>query len=155
MNSDVEWNDGRQGVFARIYPALRRFKEESECFHRGVAALQASFTLIAIPENKNVSPCNRNAFPIGLGPETFALPVTMDPLPGPNLIGARQALLQQRLLWKTLVVERIQIRRENRGSTLMDVEQLFFKGMAPAYRLKWLSCMNTAGRLQLLPTRGD
>ena len=72
MNTDGEWNDARQGVFAPIYLDAYRLTGEPEYFQRGVAALRAAFTLMAIPENKEVSPRTWNALPTGLCPENFA-----------------------------------------------------------------------------------
>ncbi len=72
MNTDGEWNDARQAVFAPVYLDAYRLSGEAEYFRRGVAALRASFTLMAIPENKEVSPDTWNALPAGLCPENFA-----------------------------------------------------------------------------------
>ncbi len=72
MNTDGEWNDARQAVFAPVYLDAYRLTGESEYFERGVAALKAAFTLMAIPENREVSPRTWNALPTGLCPENFA-----------------------------------------------------------------------------------
>lgn len=72
MNTDGEWNDARQAVFAPIYLDAYKLTGEPEYFRRGIAALRASFTLMAVPENKEVSPDTWNAFPLGLCPENFA-----------------------------------------------------------------------------------
>lgn len=72
MNTDGEWNDSRQAVFAPLYLDLYRVVGEPEYFQRGVAALRASFALMAVPENKEVSPHTWGAYPVGLSPENFA-----------------------------------------------------------------------------------
>ncbi len=72
MNTDGEWNDSRQAVFAPLYLEAYRVTGEAEYFQRGVAALRASFALMAVPENKEVSPHTWGAYPVGLSPENFA-----------------------------------------------------------------------------------
>ncbi len=72
MNTDGEWNDARQAVFAPIYLDAYRVTGLPEYFERGVAALRAAFALMAVPENKEVSPDTWNALPLGLSPENFA-----------------------------------------------------------------------------------
>ena len=56
MNTDGEWSDARQGLFAlSLFDAYRTFGV-AEYFDRGVAALRAAFALQAIPENRLVCP---------------------------------------------------------------------------------------------------
>ena len=72
MNTDGEWNDARQAVFAPLYLEYYRVTGDREYFERGVAALRASFALMAIPENRKVSPHTYDAYPTGIMPENFA-----------------------------------------------------------------------------------
>ncbi len=72
MNTDGEWNDSRQAVFAPLYLEAYRITGEPEYFQRGVAALRAAFALMAVPENKKISPHTWGAYPVGLSPENFA-----------------------------------------------------------------------------------
>jgi len=72
MNTDGEWNDSRQAVFAWTYLDAYRITGIREYFERGIAALRASFVLLAIPENREVSPYTYDAYPQGLSPENFA-----------------------------------------------------------------------------------
>ncbi len=56
MNTDGEWSDARQSLCALVlFEAYQAFAEP-EYFHRGVAALRASFALQAIPENRALCP---------------------------------------------------------------------------------------------------
>jgi hypothetical protein len=72
MNTDAEWNDARQAVFAPLYFELFEVTGEKEYRERGLAALKASFVLGAVPENEKVSPFTFDAYPPGLMPENFA-----------------------------------------------------------------------------------
>lgn len=72
MNTDGEWNDARQAVFAPLYLQAYRLTGKKEYFERGIAALRASFVLMSIPQNKKVAPDTWNAYPKGLMPENFA-----------------------------------------------------------------------------------
>ncbi len=72
MNTDGEWNDARQAVFAPLYLRAYQLTGKKEYFERGIAALRASFVLMSIPENKQVAPDTWNAYPVGLMPENFA-----------------------------------------------------------------------------------
>lgn len=72
MNTDGEWNDARQAVFAPLYMQAYQLTGKKEYFERGIAALRASFVLMSIPENKKVSSYTWNAYPLGLMPENFA-----------------------------------------------------------------------------------
>lgn len=72
MNTDGEWNDARQAVFAPLYLQAYRLTGKKEYFERGIAALRASFVLMSVPQNKKVAPDTWNAYPRGLMPENFA-----------------------------------------------------------------------------------
>jgi hypothetical protein len=52
MNSDAEWNDARQSMFAATLMHYYNHTSEDEYFERGIAALRASFALMFIPEHK-------------------------------------------------------------------------------------------------------
>jgi len=56
MNTDGEWSDARQALFALVLFAAARTFGMPEYFHRGVAALRAAFALQAIPENREICP---------------------------------------------------------------------------------------------------
>lgn len=51
MNTDGEWNDGRQSRFVSTYADYYRQTKNIEYLERGVAACRASFALMDIPEN--------------------------------------------------------------------------------------------------------
>ncbi len=72
MNTDGEWNDSRQAVFAPMYMRAYQTLGDPNLMHRGIAALRASFALFAIPENCEISPYTCNAYPPGLSPESLA-----------------------------------------------------------------------------------
>jgi hypothetical protein len=55
MNSDAEWNDARQSMFAIALMRYYNYTNEDEYFERGVAALRASFALMLIPEHKGTT----------------------------------------------------------------------------------------------------
>jgi hypothetical protein len=55
MNTDAEWNDARQSMFAPTLMHYYNLTGEDEYFERGIAALRASFALMFIPENKEIS----------------------------------------------------------------------------------------------------
>ncbi|MHA1315030.1 MAG: hypothetical protein ACTSSI_16075 [Candidatus Helarchaeota archaeon] len=62
MNTDAEWNDARQAIFARLYfewlDLVDDDKSREEFFQRGIAALRAAFTLMLIPEHESI--CAKN-----------------------------------------------------------------------------------------------
>ena len=58
MNTDAEWNDARQSMFAETLMDYYILTGEREYFERGIAALRASFTLMLIHENHRVAPGN-------------------------------------------------------------------------------------------------
>ena len=51
MNTDAEWNDGRQARFVPTYADYYRLTREREYLERAVAACRASFALMDIREN--------------------------------------------------------------------------------------------------------
>jgi hypothetical protein len=58
QNTDAEWSDARQAQFAETYLDYFLATRNQEYLDRAVAACRASFALMAIPENKYVSPRN-------------------------------------------------------------------------------------------------
>ncbi|MFA6449062.1 MAG: hypothetical protein WCX65_06340 [bacterium] len=62
MNTDGEWNDARQSMFAESLMAYYELTGEREYFERGVAALRASFTTMLTPANKAVAPGNMGKY---------------------------------------------------------------------------------------------
>ncbi len=56
QNSDAEWSDARQAQFAETYLNYYFATNNKEYLERAVAACRASFTLMVIDANKNVSP---------------------------------------------------------------------------------------------------
>jgi hypothetical protein len=55
MNSDAEWSDARQSMFATTLMHYYNHTSEDEYFERGIAALRASFALMFIPEHKGIT----------------------------------------------------------------------------------------------------
>ena len=72
MNTDGEWNDSRQAVFALGYMRAYQALGDRTLMERGIAALRASFALFAVPENCEISPYTCSAYPPGLSPESLA-----------------------------------------------------------------------------------
>jgi hypothetical protein len=58
QNTDAEWSDARQAQFAETYLNYFLITRDQEYLQRGIAACRASFALMAIPENKSISPQN-------------------------------------------------------------------------------------------------
>jgi len=58
MNTDAEWNDARQSIFAIMYLHYYRVTGKKEYFERGIAAIRSSFVLMLIEENKSVAAAN-------------------------------------------------------------------------------------------------
>jgi hypothetical protein len=58
QNTDAEWSDARQAQFAETYLNFFIATGNNEYLQRGVAACRASFALMAIAENKEISPHN-------------------------------------------------------------------------------------------------
>ncbi|HLK29888.1 MAG TPA: hypothetical protein VKT28_15015 [Puia sp.] len=64
QNSDAEWSDARQAQFAETYLNYYAVTSNKEYIERAVYACRASFALMVLPENKNVSPNNYLGTPI-------------------------------------------------------------------------------------------
>jgi len=58
QNTDAEWSDARQAQFSETYLNFFLATGKKEYLERSVAACRASFALMAIPENKSISPQN-------------------------------------------------------------------------------------------------
>jgi hypothetical protein len=58
QNTDAEWSDARQAQFAETYLNFYLVTGKEEYLQRSIAACRASFALMAIPENKLISPKN-------------------------------------------------------------------------------------------------
>ena len=58
QNTDGEWSDARQAQFADTYLQFYQATHEKEYLERAVAACRASFALMVLPENKDISPKN-------------------------------------------------------------------------------------------------
>lgn len=58
MNTDAEWNDARQAQFAVTLANFYDLTGNREYMERAISAAKASFTLMAIDENKNIAPLN-------------------------------------------------------------------------------------------------
>ena len=58
MNTDAEWNDARQAQCAETLANFYTLTGNMEYLQRAVAAARASFTLMAIEENRQVAPRN-------------------------------------------------------------------------------------------------
>ncbi|MBR2949272.1 MAG: hypothetical protein IKC46_05350 [Lachnospiraceae bacterium] len=56
MNTDAEWNDARQAQFAETFSNYYDVTGDKIYYQRGIAALRASFVLMVIDENADVSP---------------------------------------------------------------------------------------------------
>ncbi len=70
MNSDGEWNDARQSLFAPLYLEYYAETGEAQYFERGVSALRASFAMLYCPENESVRREYERVHPF-FGPESF------------------------------------------------------------------------------------
>ncbi|MBS7252216.1 MAG: hypothetical protein KIH08_16735, partial [Candidatus Freyarchaeota archaeon] len=58
QNTDGEWSDSRQALFAPTLLDYYKVTGEEEYRERGIYALRASFTLMVIPENEKVAAAN-------------------------------------------------------------------------------------------------
>jgi len=58
QNTDAEWSDARQAQFSETYLNFFLQTGSTEYLQRSIAACRASFALMAIPENKMISPQN-------------------------------------------------------------------------------------------------
>jgi hypothetical protein len=71
QNTDGEWNDARQAVFATTYLDYYELTGNKEYFERGVAAIRASFACMYIPENRNICPKTYSKQPTGYSDENY------------------------------------------------------------------------------------
>jgi hypothetical protein len=58
MNTDGEWNDSRQALFAPLLMDYYGITGDASYMERGIAALRASFTLMYVDENREVAAAN-------------------------------------------------------------------------------------------------
>jgi hypothetical protein len=71
MNTDAEWNDARQALFAPLLMEYYRTTGRPDHMERGISALRASFTTMFIDDNRAVAPGNmRIAVPEEMGSVT-------------------------------------------------------------------------------------
>jgi len=70
MNTDGEWNDSRQSLFAELFMDYYRATGDPRLFERGVTALKASFTMMYAPENPRAAAQWEQAHPF-FGPEDY------------------------------------------------------------------------------------
>ena len=70
MNADSEWNDARQSLFAPIYLELAEQTSDVELRERGIAAMNASFSMLYAPENPALARAYERRFPF-FGPESY------------------------------------------------------------------------------------
>ncbi len=70
MNTDAEWNDSRQSLFAELFMDYYRATGDPHLFERGVSALKASFTMMYAPENPLAKEQWEKAHPF-FGPEDY------------------------------------------------------------------------------------
>lgn len=88
MNSDGEWNDSRQSLFAPLFLEYYRDTGEATYFERGVSALRASFAMMYCPENAQVKVAYEHQHKF-FGPESYGF--MMENInhggPGPDAIG--------------------------------------------------------------------
>jgi len=71
MNTDAEWSDARQSLFAPLYLDLHRATGEQEYLERGIAALRASFVLACMPEHATLNLKGNSLHPPGIMPENY------------------------------------------------------------------------------------
>lgn len=62
MNTDAEWNDARQSMFAECLAGYYELTGNGEYMERAVAALRASFTTMLAPEHRRVAPGNMGMY---------------------------------------------------------------------------------------------
>jgi hypothetical protein len=70
MNSDGEWNDSRETLFAELFLDYYRETGDSAYFERGVAALKSGFVMMYCPENPTVKAMWEKVYP-WFGPEDY------------------------------------------------------------------------------------
>jgi hypothetical protein len=99
QNTDAEWHDARQAVFATTYLDYYELTGNPEYFERGVAAIRASFACMYIPENREICPKVYRREPTGYSDENYghggqdapAGPTTFDWGTGSGLAAAAYA----------------------------------------------------------------
>ncbi|HPI76270.1 MAG TPA: hypothetical protein PLK80_06005 [bacterium] len=62
MNTDAEWNDARQSMFAECLAGYYELTGNGEYMERAVAALRSSFTTMLAPEHRRVAPGNMGMY---------------------------------------------------------------------------------------------
>ncbi|MCJ7484549.1 MAG: hypothetical protein MUQ25_00080 [Candidatus Aminicenantes bacterium] len=70
MNSDGEWNDSRETLFAELFLDYSLETDEPAYFERGVAALKSGFIMMYCPENPAVKSMWEKVYP-WFGPEDY------------------------------------------------------------------------------------
>jgi hypothetical protein len=70
MNSDGEWNDSRETLFAELFLDYYRAIGDPDYFERGVAALKSGFIMMYCPENPAVKEMWERVYP-WFGPEDY------------------------------------------------------------------------------------
>lgn len=70
MNSDGEWNDSRETLFAELFLDYHKETGEPAYLERGVAALRAGFVMMYCPENPAVKAMWEKVYP-WFGPEDY------------------------------------------------------------------------------------
>lgn len=70
MNTDGEWNDSRETLFAELFLDYYRETGDSSCFERGIAALKSGFIMMYCPENPAVRRMWEKVYP-WFGPEDY------------------------------------------------------------------------------------
>lgn len=70
MNSDGEWNDSRETLFAELFLDYFRETGSSDYFERGVSALKSGFIMMYCPENAAVKEMWEKVYP-WFGPEDY------------------------------------------------------------------------------------
>jgi hypothetical protein len=70
MNSDGEWNDSRETLFAELFLEYYRETGDENYFERGVSALKSGFIMMYCPENPTVKKMWEKVYP-WFGPEDY------------------------------------------------------------------------------------
>ena len=70
MNTDGEWNDSRETLFAELFLEYYRETGDSNYFERGVAAVKSGFIMMYCPENTTVKKMWEKVYP-WFGPEDY------------------------------------------------------------------------------------
>jgi hypothetical protein len=113
MNTDAEWSDARQAQFGTLLMDWYDVTGEPELFHRGVAALRSSFTLMYLEEHRTLAPKNtrpmgpndRGAMPENYGHAGFDAKIQGEVMPdwGVGTAASSAALAQAR--WGDLYLD--------------------------------------------------